>query len=110
MIMIRDTRSQSQALDPPLIMIMTLIDWPKWITQLMFAICKFLDRDISIHPISRIGLHNPDKGVLIRMCCVDSGYHAVVSHVKMNHDTFATDNQRVKLSIRSAQKTWSVFA
>ena len=28
----------------------------------------------------------------------------------MNHDTFATDNQRLKLSIRSAQKTWSVFA
>ena len=39
-----------------------------------------------------------------------SGYHAVVSHGKMNHDTFATDNQRLKLSIRSAQKTWSVFA
>ena len=37
-------------------------------------------------------------------------YHAVISHVKMNHDTFATDNQRLKLSIRSAQKTWSVFA
>ena len=44
------------------------------------------------------------------MCCVYSGYHAVISHVKMNHDTFATDNQRMKLSIRSAQKTWSVFA
>ena len=44
------------------------------------------------------------------MCCVYAGYHAVVSHVKLNHDTFATDNQRLKLSIRSAQKTWSVFA
>ena len=76
----------------------------------MFSICKFLDRDISIHPISRIGLDNPDNGVLIHICCVYSGYHAVVSHVKMNHDTFATDNQRLKLSIRSAQKTWSVFA
>ena len=66
--------------------------------------------EISIHPSSRIGLDNPDKGVLIHICCVYSGYHAVVSHVKMNHDTFATDNQRLKLSIRSAQKTWSVFA
>ena len=75
-----------------------------------FSICKFLDRDISIHPISRIGLDNPDKGVLVHICCVYSGYHAVVSHLKMNHDTFATDNQRLKLSIRSAQKTWSVFA
>ena len=28
----------------------------------------------------------------------------------MNHDTFATDNQRLNLSIRCAQKTWSVFA
>ena len=28
----------------------------------------------------------------------------------MNHDTFATDCQRLKLSIRSIQKTWSVFA
>ena len=44
------------------------------------------------------------------MCCVYSGYHAVVSHVKLNHDTFATDNQRMKLSIKSARKTWSVFA
>ena len=44
------------------------------------------------------------------MCCAYSGYHAVISHVKMNHDTFATDNQRLKLSIRSTQKTWSVFA
>ena len=44
------------------------------------------------------------------MCCVYSGYHAVISHVKMNHDTFATECQRLKLSIRSAQKTWSVFA
>ena len=44
------------------------------------------------------------------MRCVYSGYHAVVSHVKLNHDTFATDNQRMKLSIKSAQKTWSVFA
>ena len=44
------------------------------------------------------------------MCCVYSRYHAVVSHVKLNHDTFATDNQRLKLSIRSEQKTWSVFA
>ena len=69
-----------------------------------------MDRDVSVHPTSRIGLCNPDKGVLIHMCCVYSGYHAVVSHVKLNHDTFATDNQRMKLSIRSAQKTWSVFA
>ena len=69
-----------------------------------------MDRDISIHPISRIGLDNPDKGVLINICCVYSGYHAVVSHVKMNHDTFATDNHRLELSIGSAQKTWSVFA
>ena len=44
------------------------------------------------------------------MCCVYSGYHAVISHVKMNHDTFATECQRLKLSIRSTQKTWSVFA
>ena len=28
----------------------------------------------------------------------------------MNHDTSATDDQRLNLSIRSAQKTWSVFA
>ena len=38
------------------------------------------------------------------------GYHAVISDVKMNHDTFATECQRLKLSIRSTQKTWSVFA
>ena len=76
----------------------------------MFTICKYLDRDCSIHPTSRLGIDNPDKGALIHMCCVYSGYHAVISHVKMNHDTFATDNQRLKLSIRSTQKTWSVFA
>ena len=76
----------------------------------MMTICKFLDRDCPHHPISRLGIDNPDKGVLIHMCCVFSGYHAVISHVKMNHDIFATECQRLKLSIRSAQKTWSVFA
>ena len=76
----------------------------------LFSLCKYLDRDISIHPTSRVGLCNPDKGVFIHMCCVHPGYHAVVSHVKLNHDTGATDNHRVKLSIRSAQKTWSIFA
>ena len=74
------------------------------------TICKLLDRDCPHHPISRLGIDNPDKGVLIHMCCVYSGYHAVISHVKMNHDTFATACQRLKLSIRSTQKTWSVFA
>ena len=69
-----------------------------------------MDRDISIHPTNRTGLCNPDKAVLIHMCCASSGYHAVISHVKLNHDTFATDSQSMKLSIKSAQKTWSVFA
>ena len=64
----------------------------------MMTICKFLDRDCPHHPID-----NLDKGVLIHMRCVYSGYHAVISHVKMKC-------QRLKLSIRSAQKTWSVFA
>ena len=44
------------------------------------------------------------------MCCVFTGYHGVLSHVKQNHDTFATDDQQLKLSIRSSQMTWSVFA
>ena len=74
------------------------------------SICKFLDRDCPHHPISRLAIDNPDKGVLIHMCCVYSGYHAVISHVKMNHDTYATECQRLKLSIGSTQKTWSVFA
>ncbi len=76
----------------------------------MMSTCKFLDRNCPHHTISRLGIDNPDKGVLIHMCCVYSGYHAVISHVKMNHDTFATECQRLQLSIRSAQKTWSVFA
>ena len=70
----------------------------------------FYDKKCPHHPISRLGIDNPHKSVLIHMCCVYSGYHAAVSHVKMNHDTFATDNQRLKLSVRSAQKPWSVFA
>ena len=72
----------------------------------LFSLCEYLDRDISIHPTSRIGLCNPDKGVLFHMCCVFSWYQAIISHVKLNHDTFATDNQRMKLSIKSAQKTY----
>ena len=54
----------------------------------MMTICKFLDRNCSHHPISRLGIENPDKGVLIHMCCTYSWYHAVISHVKMNHDNF----------------------
>ena len=76
----------------------------------MLSICKFLDRSCPLHPIGRIGIDNPDKGVLIHMCCTYSGYHAVISHVKLNHGAFATDCQRLKLSTRSIQKTWSVFA
>ena len=76
----------------------------------ILTICKFLDRNCPHHPISRLGIDNPDKGVLIHMCCAYSGYHAVISHLKMKHDTFATDCQRFKLSIRSAQKTWNVSA
>ena len=44
------------------------------------------------------------------MCCVFSGYHGVVSHVKLNHDSFAIEDQKLNLSIKSSQKTWSVFA
>ena len=69
-----------------------------------------MDRHISINPTSRIGLCNPDKGVSVQIRFVFSKYHAVISHVKLNHDTFAIDNQRMKLSIKSTQKTWSVFA
>ena len=76
----------------------------------MLTICKFLDRDCPHHPINTLSIDNPDKGVPIHMRCAYSGYHAVISHVKMNHDTCATDCQRSKLSIRSTQKTWSVFA
>ena len=76
----------------------------------MKSICKFLDRNCPHHPISRLGIDNPDNGAFIHMCCAYSVYHAVISHVKMNHDTFATNCQRLKLSIRSTQKTWSVSA
>ena len=44
------------------------------------------------------------------MCCVFTGHHGVLSHVKQNHDSFATDDQKTNLSIRSSQKTWSAFA
>ncbi len=76
----------------------------------MFSLCKLLDRGASIHPTHRLGLNSPDKGVLFHMCCVFSGYHGVVSHVKLNHDSFASEDQKLKLSIKSSQKTWSVFA
>ena len=49
-------------------------------------------------------------GVLIHMCCIFSGYNGFVSHVKLNHDSFASGDQKLNLSIKSSQKTWRVFA
>ena len=66
--------------------------------------------DFSIHPNDRWGLNSPDKGTVIHMCCVFSGYHGVAAHVKQNHDIYATANQNKKLPIQSQQKTWSIFA
>ncbi len=43
------------------------------------------------------------------MCFFVAGYHWLLANVKQNHDTSAA-NQKEQLSIRSAQKTWSVFA
>ena len=39
------------------------------------------------------------------MCCVFTGYHGVLSHRKQNLNSFATDDQKTNLSIRSSQKT-----
>ncbi len=43
------------------------------------------------------------------MRCVFTVYHGVLSHAKQNCDTFATDDQKTSLPIRSSQKTWSEF-
>ena len=43
------------------------------------------------------------------MCCVLSGYHGAPSHVKANHDSFATVDQKLNMSIKSSPETWSVF-
>ena len=73
------------------------------------SLCKFLNKELSIYPTDRIRLNSPDKGIIIHMCCVFSGYHGVAAHVKQNHDTF-TFEQKEQITIRSAQKTWSVSA
>ena len=39
-----------------------------------------------------------------------AGYRGMSAFVKQNHDTFASADQNLKLSIQSQQKTWSSFA
>ena len=77
---------------------------------MMFSLCKFMHRDLSIHPTDRWGLNSPDKATIIHMCCVFSAYHATAAHVKQNHDTYGTANQSQKLLIQSQRRTWSTFA
>ena len=67
------------------------------ICPMMFSLCKFMHRDLSIHPTDRWGPNSPDKATIIHMCCVFSAYHATAAHVKQNHDTYGTANQSQKL-------------
>ena len=80
------------------------------ICPMTFSLCKFMHRDLSIHPTDRWGLNSPDKATIIHMCCVFSAYHATAAHVKQNHDTYGTANQSQKLLIQSQRRTWSTFA
>ena len=72
---------------------------------MLLTLCKFMHGDRSIHPTDRWRLNYPDKGTLIHMCCVFSGYHGVAAHVKQNHDIHGTANQFL-----SNKRTWSIFA
>ena len=80
------------------------------IRPMMFSLCKFMHRDLSIHPTDRWGLNSPDKATIIHMCCVFSAYHATAAHVKQNHDTYGIANQSQKLLIQSQRRTWSTLA
>ena len=39
-----------------------------------------------------------------------SGYNAVASHVKLNHDIYGSADQSEHISIQSQKRTWSIFA
>ena len=80
------------------------------ICPMMFSLCKFMHRELSIHPTDRWGLNSLNKRDIIHVCCVFSAYHATAAHVKQNHDTYGVADQTQKLLIKSQRKTWSIFA
>ena len=70
-----------------------------------------MHRDVSIHPTDRWRLNSPDdKGTIIHMCCVFTGYHGTAAHSKQNHDIHGTANQSQKLLIQSQKRTWIILA